>query len=245
MSEIWKLIPGYDGNYMASSLGRIKSLARIVTRRSRWGDICQYNYKERILSPSKSSRLGHLAVTLSDNGRQITRSLHRLVLEAFVGPCPEGMECCHNNGIASDNRPENLRWDTHYANNQDRKKHGTDCLGSRHGMARITEEQAAAILVDPRTAKEICAAYSVTKQMVYSIKSYKAWKHIGGTAVKTPGRTLDTFRRGESHHRAKMTKEKVIEIRQDGRSQDKIAAAYGITQSSVWAIINRKSWAHV
>jgi hypothetical protein len=39
-----------------------------------------------------------------------------MVLFAFVGPCPEGMECCHENDVRDDNRIENLRWDTH-ANN--------------------------------------------------------------------------------------------------------------------------------
>ncbi len=50
--------------------------------------------------------------------------IHRIVLEAFKGPCPEGMEACHNDGIPHHNRPENLRWDTHYNNMQDAKKHG-------------------------------------------------------------------------------------------------------------------------
>lgn len=45
--------------------------------------------------------------------------VHRLVLEAFVGPCPPGMEACHWNGIPGDNRLHNLRWDTPSANNAD------------------------------------------------------------------------------------------------------------------------------
>lgn len=55
----------------------------------------------------------------SNNGKRI----HRLVLEAFVGPCPSGMEACHNNGDPADNRLENLRWDTKSANMFDRSNH--------------------------------------------------------------------------------------------------------------------------
>lgn len=46
-------------------------------------------------------------------------------MEAFVGPCPEGMEVCHNNGDCTDNRLENLRYDTKSANMLDRVRHGT------------------------------------------------------------------------------------------------------------------------
>jgi hypothetical protein len=59
-----------------------------------------------------------------------TRKVHRLVLETFVGPCPDGMECCHNNGDPADNRLENLRWDTLSSNAYDRVEHGV------HNMAR-------------------------------------------------------------------------------------------------------------
>lgn len=41
-----------------------------------------------------------------------------------MGPCPDGMEACHNNGDQLDNRIENLRWDTHSANIYDQVAHG-------------------------------------------------------------------------------------------------------------------------
>ncbi|AXH49957.1 HNH endonuclease [Mycobacterium phage Glexan] len=50
--------------------------------------------------------------------------VHRMVLETFVGPCPPGMEACHNNGTPGDNRLSNLRWDTPKANQADKVKHG-------------------------------------------------------------------------------------------------------------------------
>ena len=67
-----------------------------------------------------------------------TKYIHRLVLEAFVGPCPEGMETCHNNGVRTDNRLENLRWDTSSANNDDIVKHGRHWLASRSHCPRGT-----------------------------------------------------------------------------------------------------------
>lgn len=51
--------------------------------------------------------------------------LHRVVLDAFIGPRPKGMEACHANGDPTDNRLVNLRWDTRSANAADSVRHGT------------------------------------------------------------------------------------------------------------------------
>lgn len=66
---------------------------------------------------------------------------HRLVLEAFVGPCPEGMECCHWDGVRDNNRLNNLRWDTRKNNAKDRDRHGTKKWGTKHSSSVLTEEQ--------------------------------------------------------------------------------------------------------
>lgn len=66
-------------------------------------------------------KTGYLMVTLGKERLYV----HRLVLEAFVGPSLPGMHGCHNNGKPSDNRIENLRWDTRAGNFADKWKHGT------------------------------------------------------------------------------------------------------------------------
>lgn len=133
--EIWKDIPDFDNHYQASNLGRIRSKDRIVTKLSGFTKkIVQQQYKGKILQPNKTDKWGHLSVHLGVNKKKYTCSVHRLVLSAFVGNCPTGMECCHNNGDASDNRIENLRWDTHKNNNKDRKAHGNYKTGKDHPM---------------------------------------------------------------------------------------------------------------
>lgn len=70
-------------------------------------------------------RTGHRRVRLLDGERERWALVHVLVLEAFVGSCPPGMECCHGDGDPDNNRLSNLRWDTHRANMLDAVRHGT------------------------------------------------------------------------------------------------------------------------
>jgi len=139
--EIWKDIPGFGGHYQASSLGRIKSKARTVVKRTRWGGTMIQEYPERILSQYTADKTGHVSVHLGVGVAKYTARAHTLILLAFVGPRPDGMECCHNNGIANDNRPENLRWDSHFNNNQDRRRHGTYKKGEDHVMAKFSNDK--------------------------------------------------------------------------------------------------------
>jgi len=67
-----------------------------------------------------------LQLTLTDCGHYKVRLgskqlyyVHRLVLETFIGPCPENMEGCHKNDIGTDNKLNNLRWGTRSTNRKD------------------------------------------------------------------------------------------------------------------------------
>lgn len=117
--EQWRPVVGFEGSYEVSNHGRVRSLPRYVNSK-----YCQRRIPGKILTPFAKT-YGHLAVHLSAGKRRVNRHIHRLVMEAFVGPCPDGMECCHNNGDASDNRLTNLRWDTSASNTADVTAHGT------------------------------------------------------------------------------------------------------------------------
>ena len=101
----WVSIPGYEG-YFVSDTGEVMSFKR--------------NRSGRLLRPIPATG-GYRVVKLGNANNR--KQIHRLVLEAFVGPCPDGMEACHNNGDPADNRLSNLRWDTKSANMFDRTAH--------------------------------------------------------------------------------------------------------------------------
>ncbi|MDE2095639.1 MAG: HNH endonuclease [Patescibacteria group bacterium] len=114
--EVWRDIPGYEGWYQASNLGRIK---RTVDKRDGKRIV-----HEKILKPWKTKRKGkirNLQISLSKEGKKQVFSVHHLILLTFIGPCPIGYEGCHNNSIPTDNRVVNLRWDNHINNCKDKR----------------------------------------------------------------------------------------------------------------------------
>jgi hypothetical protein len=112
---VLKEIPGFEGLYGVTDKGRVWS----ASRTSAQGHRLQGQWLCPIVTDN-----GHLRVSLRKEGRPRNFYIHRLVLSAFVGPCPIGSECCHNNGNPADNRLDNLRWDTKSANAKDSVIHG-------------------------------------------------------------------------------------------------------------------------
>ena len=121
MTEIWKTVP-YDSNYEVSDLGRVRSVDRVVPRKS-----SSMRLNGRILKPWAGSS-GYLQVYLSN--RRVMM-VHHLVLDTFVGDRPEGLEGRHKNGKMHDNRSSNLDWSTHSVNIRNREVHGTDWQRSK------------------------------------------------------------------------------------------------------------------
>lgn len=107
--------------------------------------------------------------------------VHTLVLLAFVGPRPEGMECCHRNGVRTDNRLENLYWGTSRENKRDRDRHGRTARGSHNGNAKASP----AVIVRIREMRSsglafsaIGAAVGLSKRQVGRILSGRHWRGL-------------------------------------------------------------------
>jgi hypothetical protein len=175
MEEIWRDIPDYPG-YQVSNLGNVQSYLK-------------RNYK-RYLTPHPlkphPGRGGRLNVGLSKNGKLQTRYIHRLVLSTFVGPCPPGMQACHNDGNALNNHVENLRWDTQLANAADRRIHDPGERGERKASARMTEAKVLDLrerFVQGWTYRELAEYYGIDYTTVAHIVRGETWAHIGGPIV--------------------------------------------------------------
>lgn len=172
-AEIWKPLPGYGNHYLVSNFGRIQSRDREVKKACTGigRGVCVQKYKGRLLKPFMTSKYGHMSVHIGVDGEKHVLAMHRAVLLAFVGPAPEGMEACHNNGDASDNCLDNLRWDTHLANNRDRIKHGTYPIGDKHPMAKFSAAVAAEIRTKAMHYTEYAAKFGMSKTQAHRIYS--------------------------------------------------------------------------
>lgn len=162
--EEWRDIPGYEGYYQVSNIGRIK---RIST--------------DHILKPWCSKR-GVKSVNLCKMNTCRTTRVHVIVASTFIGEKPKGMEICHNNGDCTDNRLENLRYDTHKNNELDKKKHGTSQVGENHGMSKLNNIQVKSIRhflkLGYLSIKDIASVFDISTFIVWSISKNKLWKHI-------------------------------------------------------------------
>lgn len=78
------------------------------------------------LMPAHPNKGGHILVNIKYGEKWRVRYVHRLVLEAFIGPCPKGMETLHHDDVKSNNRLDNLRWGTRKENVADRLRNGND-----------------------------------------------------------------------------------------------------------------------
>lgn len=125
--EVWTFVYGYPGLYEVSTLGRIRSMDRVVP--CGLGRTRTIPGRIRALTIRKDNRLT-VGLTRAD-GKITTHYIHKLVLLSFRGPPPPGTEGCHNDGNYHNCALDNLRWDTRSSNTLDQVRHGT------HNKARL------------------------------------------------------------------------------------------------------------
>lgn len=164
--EVWMDIPGYEGLYQLSTEDRVRSLPRPARIRNGGFRMTE----ERVLKQVRDRKTGYLFFNLCRDGNQQIVSLHRVKLLVYRGPCPEGMEACHNDGDPCNNNISNLRWDTHANNLKDRVRHGTDLRGkpgNRGALEGKTGEIRRLYLSRELSPHEIADKFGVTVNAIY------------------------------------------------------------------------------
>ena len=107
--ETWVDIEGYEGMYQVSTLGRVRSLDRVVRGANAMSDSYQINLKGRILKQGMALN-GYLFVVLCKDGKHKHATVHRLVAETFI-PNPDNLpEINHKDENKSNNVVSNLEW---------------------------------------------------------------------------------------------------------------------------------------
>ena len=171
-------IPGYPG-YRVGDDGTVWSCLRQGGRgprkmTDRWVRLKPWTNRGRAYL--------HVELQLKDGKRSFV-GVHILVLLAFVGPRPDGLECRHLDGDPANNHPSNLRWGTSKDNADDRRRHGTQTRGSAHGPAKLTGEKVAEVkrlLHGGVSQRGVAKAMGVGKSAIDRIATGVTWKHVKG-----------------------------------------------------------------
>lgn len=136
--EKWLPVPTWEGLYEVSNLGLVRS-SDGVTDYLVDGVMRSRKKRGKILTPVIYPN-GYKYVTLAKGTRREPCLIHRLVAAAFIGDPPLNKVVCHNNGIKTDNRAENLRYDWHKNNSADMRIHGTLLMGEAHRGSKLTDK---------------------------------------------------------------------------------------------------------
>lgn len=154
----------------------------MIPCQNRWGGIRERRYKGRILRLA-SNKYGHRTVGIYCDQVPYTRTVHVLVAEAFLGPCPPGKEVCHGPNGKLDNRSSQLRYDSHFGNMADCLRDGTALLGGKNPQVKLTETSVADIRNRVKVGKRgvqkrLADEYSVSVATISMIVNYKIWTHL-------------------------------------------------------------------
>ena len=167
--ERWKKIPGYP-SHEVSNKGRVRSLDRTIEMKTRWGGTRDHPVRGRVLK--LQSHDGYHRVQLR---RGKLFRIHRLVLLAFVGPCPPGNEVRHLDGNGLNNEIENLAYGTREENQADRVLHGTSNRGERSGSSRLTESDVHEIRASPLRTGLLAKRFGVSRDAIQDVRSGHTW----------------------------------------------------------------------
>lgn len=158
---MWKRIPSFP-NYLINTDGIIM------------------NDKYRVIS-AYTDRYGYKACTLFNNKIKKNRTIHSLVLEAFLRERKNGEQVNHINGNKEDNSLENLEYCTASENLKHAYKNGLkSARGSKNSQSKLSEKDVLEIklLLGKISQKEIAIKFNIDQSTVSNIKTGKLWSHV-------------------------------------------------------------------
>lgn len=167
LTEEWREVADSDGFYEVSDMGRVRSWMKHGKSGGRLES-------PRILSLGRQAN-GYLSVSIKRGERRKHERVHCLVLEAFVGPRPEGAQGAHLNDDRADNRLSNLEWQPAAVNYAQRNARGL-ISGERHYLAKLTWDDVRFIRSSEMTGVELARKFGVSTAGVSQIRSHKVWK---------------------------------------------------------------------
>jgi hypothetical protein len=231
--EQWKSVVGYEGYYEVSSLGQVRGLDRLNAR----GQQRKGGMKKQTITS-----MGYWSVKLHVNSKQKVVKVHRLVAEAFL-PNPENKPCVnHINGVKTDNRLENLEWNT-YAENS---RHASDTglmnplKGEDTPASKLTDDtvrEMRELSKKGYSYGKLAKMYGVTlATATFAIRGI-TWKHVDNIEEVPP------------KHFTRLNADKVRRIRtlhaSGAYTVEALANIMDVSDSCVQSVLSGRTWKHV
>jgi len=220
--EVWRDVVGYEGLYLVSNLGRVKRDAHV-------------------LRPSPVTG-GYLRVDLNKGGRK-ARLIHCLVAEAFIGPCPEGMEVNHIKAEPGNNAASNLEYLTPTGNVAHTAKLGNAFYhsGDTHHSRLRPERMARGNRHYSRTKPERLARGDRNGSRTKPECLKRGDEH--------PNRLHpERCARGEASPISPFSNEQILTIRSEyaaGVLRQALAVRFGVSWRAIHLIVTRQTWTHI
>lgn len=171
MDEMWKPIVRHEGFYEVSNFGKVRVSFDAIDRNPKFrsGKILKLHFVnnyQRVWLCAPFKKFGFV---------------HSVVLEAFVGPRPNGKVARHIDGNSSNNRVENLTWGTQKENIADKNTHGTQTRGATHGLSKVSELDVLEIRrlrAAGLTLRAISDRFPISCDAIHNIVRRITWSHI-------------------------------------------------------------------
>jgi hypothetical protein len=168
----WRPCVGFENLYEVSNTGLVRRIGK------------QHGAKfGRIITLIKTPK-GYLNATLYLGNGRTHKSIHKLVMAAFVGERPFNLEINHKNGVKTDNRVENLEYITHKENAIHASRNGLrkPLFGEKHPQAKLKNGDIFKIreMYAKKEANqpELGRMYGVSHTIISDIVNRKTWNHL-------------------------------------------------------------------
>lgn len=183
---------------------------------------------------------GHLQIHVKTTDGDRKYGVHHLLANVFYGPPTDGMECCHEDGVPSNNAASNLRWGTRKSNAEDSVKHGVIARGEDNHLSKFTNDQ----VVDFRaryargdaSMSELAEIAGVSVASVSQMIRGNTWSHLpGAIPLKEDDRRFspDAVRLIRKQYET------------EGYTQYELAKKHDVTPGAIYELLARRTWGHI
>ena len=187
---MWKPVPNFYG-YEVSDLGEVRSWN---PRNGR--GVKGSAFEPTILNPTpfKDSKYLRVGMANSTTGKYMTRRVHQLVLESFVGPCPAGHLVMHLDDDPTNNALTNLRYGTPQENLDDMVSKGRSCAGESHPRAIVDDTTRSSIVSLALTKQYYGAALEIADELAVPVNTVRRVVENYNLCARKEGKPIVSFK---------------------------------------------------